>query len=253
MTSRYIYLLMSSLFVVTAIVGFAPTSLELISKVTSGQQPFPPFILHFHAASMSLWLLLLLAQSVIMYRGKPNIHKKLGLISFVLAPCILVSMYGVEMLNIGRNVVSGSDISPNQSAQYMRNISSSLLIHGASYLFFPVFYLWAILVRLKDGETHKRMMILATLVLMIPAIGRLLSVSRLLPDLGFNVIDARHFYLVLLIVPAVVYDVVKQGIPHKSYIIGIFLILVWIVTAHFLWNSPWWIETAPGLMGVSYW
>ena len=93
-------------------------------------------------------------------------------------------------------------------------------------------------------------MILATLVLMIPAIGRLLSVSRLLPDLGFNVIDARHFYLVLLIVPAVVYDVVKQGVPHKSYMIGIVMILAWIITAHFLWNSQWWLETASWLIGV---
>ncbi len=250
MASRYIYVFMSSLFVITAIVGFAPTSYELVSEVTSGQQPFPPFILHFHAASMSLWLLLLLAQSVIMYRGKPDTHKKLGLISFVLAPCILISMYGVEMLNIGQNVVTAPDIAPNQAAQYKRNISSALLIHGVSYLFFPVFYLWAILVRRKDGETHKRMMILATLVLMVPGIGRLLSVSGLLPDLGLNIIDARHFYLLLLIVPAVVYDVVKQSVPHKSYIIGIALILAWIVTAHFLWNSEWWLETAPRLVGI---
>lgn len=245
-TSRFIYVFMSILFVVTTIVGFAPTSLELISKVTSGQQSFPPFILHLHAVSMSLWLILLLTQSILMYKARPDIHKKLGLVSFVLAPCILVSMYGVEMLNVGRTVVS----SPDQINQNMQKISSLLLIHGASYLFFPVFYLWAILVRRKDSETHKRMMILATLVLMIPGIGRLLSVSHLLPDLGLNRIDARHFYLVLLIVPALVYDMVKQRIPHYSYMIGLALIGLWIITAHFLWNSPWWIATAPKLLGV---
>ncbi len=185
-----------------------------------------------------------------MYKGKPNMHKKLGLISFILAPCILISMYGVEVMNIGKDVTSSTDVAPKQIIPFGLNISRSLLIHGASYLFFPIFYVWAILVRRKDSETHKRMMILATLVLMIPAIGRLLSVTRLLPDWGLNTIDARHFYLVMLLVPVLVYDIAKQRIPHHSYLIGSALIGIWIITAHFLWDSPWWVEMAPKLLGI---
>jgi ABC-type Fe3+ transport system permease subunit len=99
-------------------------------------------------------------------------------------------MYGVEMLNVGNNVFSSTDSSAEQTSQFMQNISNSLLIHGVSYLFFPVFFLWAILVRQKDSETHKRLMILATLVLMIPGLGRLLSLTQVLPDLGLNIVDA---------------------------------------------------------------
>lgn len=249
-TSRSIYVWMSILFVGTALVGFAPTSFDLVSKVTSGRQSMPPFILHFHAVTMSFWLLLLLTQSILMYKGRPGIHKKLGLTSLILVPCILISMYGVEMLNIGSDVTSSSTGSPNQSEQFYRNLSSSLLIHGVSYLFFPIFYLWAILARKKDSETHKRMMVLATLVLMIPAIGRMLSVSELLPDFGLNKIDARHFYMVLLLVPALIHDSIKRRVPHASYLIGLILIVIWILVAHFLWDSPWWVETAPKLLGV---
>ncbi|MEQ9021696.1 MAG: hypothetical protein RLN82_02940 [Pseudomonadales bacterium] len=247
--SDYIYLLTALLFVITAIAGFIPTSFGLISRVVSGQQAFPPFIVHFHAASFSLWLLLLLAQTTLMYIKRPELHKRLGLVSFVLAPCILISMLGIEVFYVN-HVLAPADTSPEQIMEYKRNISNILLIHGVSYLFFPTFYLWAILVRQKDNESHKRLMILATLVLMIPALGRLIGFSQVLPDLGLNTIDARHFYMLVLIVPAVVHDFVKNGMPHRTYLIGLALIGIWVVAAHYLWGSPWWIETAPKLFGV---
>ena len=246
----FIYVAMALLFVITAIAGFAPTSIGLISSVTSGLQPPPPFIVHFHAASMSLWLILLTTQATLMYTKRSALHKRLGLVSLVLAPCILLSMYGVELLNVGSSVFASSDPSSEQTTEFMRNISDSLLIHGVSFLFFPVFYLWAILVRQKDSESHKRLMILATLVLMIPALGRLLSVTQVLPDFGLSIVDARHFYMLVLILPAVIYDIVKNRMLHRSYLIGLTLIGIWVVPAHFLWDSAWWIETAPKLLGV---
>jgi hypothetical protein len=254
--SSSIYVLMATLFVVTAIASFAPTSIGLISRVSSGQQSLPPFVVHFHAVAMSLWLILLLAQSILASKQRLDLHKKLGLTSLILAPCILVSLYGmdlygVELFAVKNNVFAAADAPPDQSAQLKQYISSILLIHGASYLFFPVFYLWAILVRRKDNEAHKRLMILATLVLMIPGLGRLLSVTHVLPDFGLNIIDARHFYLLLLIAPALVYEVVKQRVPHRSYLIGVALIGSWMIAAHFLWTSPWWVANTPKLLGVT--
>jgi hypothetical protein len=249
-SSGSIYVLMALVFVITAIAGFAPTSIGLIKGVVSGQQSLPPFIVHFHAASLSLWLILLLTQATLVYIKRPLLHKKLGLLSFVLAPCILISMLGVEMLNVGNNVFASSDPSPDQATKFMRNVSNSLLIHGISYLFFPIFYVWAILVRQSDNQSHKRLMILATAVLMIPGLGRLLSVTQVLPDLGLDIVDARHFYMLVLLVPAVGYDIVKDRRPHRIYIIGLALIGVWIITAHFLWSSSWWVETAPKMLGV---
>ena len=136
-------------------------------------------------------------------------------------------------------------------AQLRQYAAAILLIHGASYLLFPTFFVWAILVRRKDNETHRRLMILATLVLMIPGLGRLLSITRVLPDLGLTLIDARHFYLLVLIVPALVYEIVKQRTLHRSYIVGVGLLAAWMVAAHFLWSSTWWLERGPRLLGVA--
>ena len=254
--SSFVYVLMAILFVITAIASFAPTSLGLVSRVHSGQQLLPPLIVHFHATVMSLWLVLLLSQTFFGHTMKREAHRRLGLLSLVLAPCILVSMYGMDMwgvetFNVENTVVASAVAPPERTAQLQGYASTILLIHGASYLLFPVFYLWAILVRRKDNETHRRMMILATLVLMIPGLGRLLSVTNVLPDLGMNIIDARHFYLLVLIAPALIYEIVKQRVPHWSYLAGLALLGGWMIAAHLLWTFPWWTNNAPRLLGIA--
>ena len=251
-----VYVLMAVFFVITAIASFAPTSLGLVSRVYSGQQVLPPLIVHFHATVMSLWLLLLLGQAIFGHTVRRQAHRRLGSLSLVLAPCIVVSMYGMDMwgvetFNVENTVVGSAVAPPERAAQLQEYAATILLIHGASYLLFPVFYLWAILVRRKDNETHKRMMILATLVLMIPGLGRLLSVTNVLPDFGMNIIDARHFYLLVLIAPAIIYEIVKQRVPHWSYLVGLALLGGWMIAAHLLWTFPWWTENAPEFLGIT--
>lgn len=254
-TSSRIYVFMAALFVLTAIASFAPTSLGLISRVYSGQESVPPPVVHFHAASMSLWLLLLSTQTLLANTRRLNVHRKLGLVSLVLAPCCLISMigmdlYGIETFNVRDTVVTSAVLEPERLAQLKRYTASFLLIHGASYLLFPAFYLWALFARRRDSETHKRLMILATWVLLIPGLGRLLSITKVVPDLGLSLVDARHFYLLLLIIPALVYEIAKRGIPHRAYLVGVSLVVAWVVTAHFLSSSSWWIGHAPRLLGV---
>lgn len=255
-TPGSIYIFMAVVLIATAIASFAPTSLRLVSGVWSGERPPPPFIVHFHAVSMTSWLLLLLAQSTLALKNRLHVHRKLGMLSFVLAPCILVSMYGMDLYGLETfrtetNVLAMSETPPEQVAQMRRYIASILLIHGSSYLLFPTFFIWAILVRRTDNETHRRLMVLATLVLMIPGVGRLLSVTSVLPDFGLSLLDARHFYLLLLIAPALVYDVVQHRALHRSYVIGMTLLVGWMVIGRILWTSPWWLETAPLLLGVA--
>jgi hypothetical protein len=121
-----------------------------------------------------------------------------------------------------------------------------LLVQGRAILYFPLFFVWALLVRRRDPETHKRMMILATLVLLPAAITRMTWLPTTLPA-SF---DAPHAYMFLLLAPALAYDVVRLGRPHAAYLIGLALLLPWLVATHFLWSSPWWLQVAPRLMAA---
>jgi hypothetical protein len=244
--SGNIYIVTAFIFLITSIAAFAPTSINLITRIKTGQVPSPPLILHIHAASMILWLLLICIQSILIKSKNYALHKKLGIASMVLAASILISMFGIDITNIN----GGLELSNSSTQEFLIDYSGLLLIHGVSYLFFPLFYVWAIVSRHKDSETHKRMMMLATAVLMVPGIGRLITVSKVLPDFGLIPIDARHLYMLVLITPAIIYDVYIRGLPHRAYLIGLGLLAVWIVSVHFIWGTTWWIEFVTKLFEV---
>jgi hypothetical protein len=81
--------------VLTALAGFIPDSIKVLKAVKAGERPPLPPILHVHAILMASWLLLLLAQTSLVALGRSAQHGKLGLISTVLAPAIVVAMVAV--------------------------------------------------------------------------------------------------------------------------------------------------------------
>jgi hypothetical protein len=241
-----IYKFMAFAFVATAIVGFLPSSLFLVFTVYSGQRPMPPATMHIHAVAMTCWLLLFLMQASLMAKGRREAHVRLGLSSVVLAPIMLAAMIAMTAASgANRLALLPVDADPAQIAAVQAQVANGMLINGGSILLFPIFYLAAILARTRDSETHKRMMVLATLVLMVPAIGRMIILW--LPSFGLLPVDSRHLYMLLLLTPALVHDVVKRGGLHRAYVVGLVLLGWYIVAAHFAWGSAWLLDTAAGL------
>jgi hypothetical protein len=62
--------------------------------------------------------------------------------------------------------------------------------------------------------------------------------------------DVMHLYMLLLLTPALVNDIVRRGRPHGAYIAGLVTLLPMLIATHVLWNSPWWREMAPKIMGM---
>jgi hypothetical protein len=91
------------------------------------------------------------------------------------------------------------------------------------------------------------MVLLATLQLIDAAIARM-------SWLPFNTFPldylAVHVYLLLLAAPALVYDFVRLGHIHRAWLWGYGLMLPWVIAAQFIWNSPWWLEFGPKLVGA---
>lgn len=226
-----IYLFTAVLFLVTAVVGFGPRS----AAIVAGAMPVPPPIVHVHAALMVSWLLLLVTQASLAATGKLRLHRTLGVMSIGLAAALLVVLLATAVVRYG-------DITAAGFGPFASNI---LLLQIRSAVLFPAFYLWAILARNTAPETHKRMMLLATLVLLDAAIARM----GWLPGNDTTVsYDMTHVYLLLLLLPAIAYDLLHPGRVHRAYVIGLALLLPWVAATSFLWNEPWWHETAARLM-----
>ena len=61
---------MAGLFILTALAGFIPDSIDVLRAVKAGERPALPPILHVHAILMASWLLLLLAQTSLVALGR---------------------------------------------------------------------------------------------------------------------------------------------------------------------------------------
>lgn len=241
-SGRWFYVGMASLFLLTAIAGFLPTSLAKIAAVQSGERPPLPSILHVHAIAMGAWLALLLVQTVLVSARQASIHRVLGVASFILAPTVFVSLI----------LLVASEYRVGASFGFKDEVSNGLLFKAKSIVLFAIFYLWAILVRSRNQETHKRMIVLATLALIDAALGRMVGYGWLptLPASSFVGYDSTHFYQLLWLTPALAYDSITIGRPHRAYIVGIALFFPFIVATHILWSNPWWLAIAPKLMGL---
>lgn len=230
---RWIYVAMAALFLGTAVVGFAPNSAAILSN----ELPSPPLVVHLHAALMVSWLGLLFVQALLVATGRRALHRTLGVASWVLAPCIVAGMFAVMTWRQGMLADFGQ----------LGPASNILLAQGRSIVYFALFFAWAMLARNHDRETHKRMLILATVVLLPASVGRMTWLPTTTPESY----DALHGYMLLLMAPALAYDFARLGRPHRAYVIGLLLLLPWMIATHFLWNTPWWRDTAAKLMGLA--
>jgi hypothetical protein len=230
---RMAYALFAWMLVIVAFVGFGPRSLAIIG----GTMVSPPLVVHMHAAAMLAWTLLVAAQASLSLGGRMDLHRKLGLLSLAIGPAVLVMLTLVT-------AVRQQDSAGTPAAPLVNNI---LFLQIRAILLFPTFFIWALATRQSDPRTHKRMILLATLMLLDAAIARMswLPFNRFPLDYL-----AVHVYLLLLTVPAMIYDYVRFGRVHRAWLWGLGLTLPWVVAAEFVWDSAWWLEFGPRLVGA---
>jgi hypothetical protein len=246
---RVVYVFMATLFIVTAIVGFAPTSSALIAAVNSGVRPAPPAYLHFHAIAMSSWLALLLVQTTLVATGRSALHRRLGMASLVAAPAVAISLTLMTVLPAVA-VSHMTDAALIELHVDLDQVWGFLVTQIRAILLFALFAGWAFAVRRSDPETHKRMMIVATVVPLNAALSRMVGFSKLLPGAGlFESHLVPDFYQVMLLAPAVVNDVVRLGRVHRAYVIGVAVLLTTMIAAHFLSDASWWLAIGHDVMG----
>ena len=247
---RWIYVFMAALFFATVLTGFIPTSLQKLAAVDAGQRPPLPGFMHFHAFMMGTWITLLLVQTTLMATGNKGWHMKLGLVSIAVAPAVLVSMVGVAGATLTQLALMPAGMMPDEALSGLKFVLSNILLEQIRIVFlFPALIIWALLVRREDPETHKRLIIIATVPALSAAIDRIAWIPSTLPE------SAASMYItqLLWLAPALIYDLWRRGRLHKAYVIGIALNLPFIVFSYFSWGTDWWLAAAPTIFGIESW
>lgn len=246
---RWIFVFMAGWFIGIVLAGFIPSSLAKIEMVRSGLRPPFPFVMHAHAVLMGSFLLLLLAQSWLMATGRSAYHMRLGILSLVLAPAIVIvglvlapTMYH-QLLDALQTAPPEARAGIQERLSFSENVKLIQLRIG---ILFPLFLAIAFRARGRDAGLHKRMMFLATAIPLPAGIDRIPWLPKTLPDSPLS----PDLYILVAIAPMFIWDVARNGYVHRAYWIWLAICLPFTIAVHALWDTPWWHATARAMMGV---
>ena len=207
----------------------------------TGRSDYPaPWILIIHVWSYFGWMTLLTLQTLLVGKGRTDIHRKLGIFGAVLA--VFVTFSGVSAEVFSQRFYAPSD--PENVRFFMVPLYATVV--------FGLFALLAFLQR-RSPAAHKRLILLATSAVVAGAYARWWG-SRIIAVTGDNVFGtvARYYTgMELILICAMGYDLVTRGKIHKVYRYGVPIILALQLVGSLTWHSDWWPPVGRELLGLA--
>jgi hypothetical protein len=157
----------------------------------------PSLWFHAHGVVLTAWLVLLVVQAQLIRTGRRAWHRKVGKLSYLLAPAVVI----VTTIFVHQRVGGGLQRATQLPAMGLHFLALTLL----SLVAFALFYGCAIWFR-RDAERHARWMVVTVLPLFTPVTDRLIGAHLppligLLPRIEGNpILPAAGFALADLIV-----------------------------------------------------
>lgn len=223
------YLAMSLVITATVVFGFT-------LNATRGHLDIgglPPLV-HVHAALCMLWIVLFVAQSGLIVAGSVGRHRVLGWAGAVLALAVVVTGVAVTVGCVQRGAVPPF-IPP--SLFLVMDVLGVLAFFGLTA---------AAVAQRHRTDWHRRLMVSGTIILMAPAIARILPMPVLGPLGGWLVTGV----LVAFVGAGVAHDLVTRRGVHPGWLVGaLSIVLIQVLTPPIAFSAPVMMLTAD-LLGV---
>jgi uncharacterized membrane protein YozB (DUF420 family) len=212
----------------TVLVGFSATYYLPIfadgPKATLSGGPFTPLI-HLHGALFTAWMILFIVQTALVAQRRVAVHRRLGFAGAVLAAAMVVVGLRAAVSAAARGAAPPG-VEP----------LAFLAVPVFDMLLFATFVTTA-LVRRRDKEAHKRLMLLAYVSILVAAVARLPGVLSFGPLAFFGL-------TFLFIVAAVTYDWFSRRRVHRVYLWGGALFAISVPLRLFLSGTDAWRRLA---------
>jgi hypothetical protein len=195
---RRFYAAMSVVASAVIVAGFAST---YGPKVITGSRPVPA-IVHVHAGVFVCWLVLFVAQTLLVARGRIQAHVRLGKLGLALAGVMLVTglATAIEAARAGHKGIPGVEF-PDTQGFLLLNVSSIVVFS----LLVAAGWWWR-----RRPQAHKRLMLAATVAALMPP-----GISRLPAVAGHDGAIAALAVAFLLVGP--LYDLATRRRIHPAY------------------------------------
>jgi hypothetical protein len=238
-STRWFYVWMAGACALIAFGGFAPTYWLQLAAGTFVGSP----LLHLHGLLFSAWTLLFLAQTTFVAMGRLDRHRTWGLAGISLATAMVLVGFAAADEVLTRRLAAGF----GDRARAFHIVSTSMAALFGGLLVAAIGYV-------RRPEIHKRLMLLATISVLPPAIARVFYAINvgvgegLRPGLaGPRTVESVLMSALvadLLIVAAMTYDWRTRGRVHPAYLIGGGIIVAVQLLRAPLSTTSWWYAVA---------
>jgi hypothetical protein len=189
---------------IVVFIGFAPTfylrSLFGAPVTVSGAASLTP-LAKLHGAVFTAWVLLFIAQTALVASRRVAVHRRMGIAGAVLAAC---------MVPLGVNTALRA--AARGSAPPGADALAFLIVPLTDMVLFAGFVGAALALR-RNKETHKRLMLMAYISILVAAVARLPGVIVHGPFVFFGL-------TFLFVVAAIFYDLWSRRRVHPVYLWG---------------------------------
>jgi heme exporter protein D len=147
-------------FIALLALAFAGFWKSYFSKFFNGTNNYN-FYFHFHAAMMILWIIILIAQPVLIRKKKLEVHRIIGKFTYVLMPVMLISV--LLIMNSGMKAVAANELA-----------FANVLFPVRDFFLLSIFFTIGVIYR-HNIQVHARAMIITGIVFIEPALFRFLG------------------------------------------------------------------------------
>jgi len=218
--------------------GFAPT---YYLKGLYGTRALSPF-LHFHGMLFTSWILFFVTQTTLVAAKRTDLHRRLGIVGALLAVAMLVVGTAVAVAAAKRPQVR--ELEPGGRGLFTAPLEELATPLGLLAIF-------AVLVAVgfyyrRNRDSHKRLMMLATIVTAGAALDRLLFPTGVLAFSGLplNTLTSMGLTAVFLLA-CFLYDLRTRGHVHPAFLWGGISVLAWTyATRELIASTATWLSFA---------
>lgn len=194
---------------------------------------------HVHGLACFAWIGLLAWQARLVAKGHVARHREIGLSGFALSGALILSGYWMAQRG-GENRLAQGEAQPWEFTYY-NLIDISL---------FALLMIGAIVLVTRHVDWHRRLMYIAALCLVAPALTRW---TLKLPLANSLLVDLLAYVLVTIpfLVALAAHDRRALGHIHAATLAGAALVLPLQLSSPWIARSAWWNGIAPTLLGSS--
>ena len=242
-TGERFYVRIAAACLMVAVVGFAPTYWVPLFLGTLNV----PAIAHAHAAVFYSWTLLFLVQTWLAANRKLTRHREWGVAGVALATTMVFVGMAAAITSLKQSTADG----------FGDAVRAFTIIPVSGLVFFVALFVLA-LVNVRQLETHKRLMVVATVSLLQAAVGRWFLIFIAPVVIGGGPVSPPPVFVTilpgllsdLLIVAAMMHDRKTKGRVHPVYwVAGGALVALQVLRVPLSTTAAWtqfahWLSTA---------